>query len=275
LLKTINLMKADKESLQPQVEELKKEKDHLEAQVDEQVKKKTYLDDEVKHLKEVKNTLNKAIDALPNLEKLVARFEQEAAELKARDVTLANEVTLKEKQIAEMDKKLNTAGDLDKEIGKKKAQLQELEVRVDAVGHKYKLFEAFLGLVGSKSAVEVEYFLKSAEALINEAKAGNYDHAYLVDQVIGRLTDDAFDLTVCKNCGAEFVIIKSGKEQLLSSVSLINQWCRNCGGIHTSVKKKLLVPTLKNVIVRQSQITLIETGQVTPEEKTEGQDYSE
>ena len=158
----VTSMKADKESLQPQVEELKKEKSHLEIQVDERGKKKSYLEDEVKHLEEVKNTLNKVIDALPNLEKLVARFEQEATELKARDVTLAEEVTLKEKQIAEMDEKLKTAGDLDKEIGEKKEQLQELDAKITASGQRYKVFEAFLGLVGGKSTADVEKFMASS-----------------------------------------------------------------------------------------------------------------
>ena len=61
----------------------------------------------------------------------------------------------------------------------------------------------------------------------------------LVDQVIGQLTSGVLDLVACQNCEAEFTIIRGGKKQV-SGVSIINQWCPECGGIHTAIKKKLL-----------------------------------
>jgi hypothetical protein len=166
----------------------------------------------------------------------------------------------KEKQFAEMDEKLKKAVELDKELKEKEEQLQELNSKIATAGQKYELFEAFLGLVSGQSSVEIEQFLTSAGALINEAKLGNYDPAYLVDQVIGQLTGGAFDLTACQECKTEFIIVKSGKKQLPGGVSVINQQCPKCGGIHTIVKKKLLAPTLKKVIVAGKPIAVKKQG---------------
>jgi len=268
----ISSMKADKEYLQPKVEELKKEKNHLQTQVDERVKKKTYLDDEVKHLEEVKNTLNKAIDALPNLEKHITRMEKEAIKLEARDATLAEDVTGKEKQIAEMNEKLKAAGNLDNELGEKNEHLQKVDNKITAAGERYKMFEAFLGLVGANTVADVEKFLISAGALVNEAKLGNYDPAHLVNLVIGQLTGDALDLIACKTCGAEFTIIRGSK---VPTGVLILKWCPECGGPNTTIQKKLLAQTLKDELSPKTQITLIKPGQITPEVKPQEHDYSE
>lgn len=57
----------------------------------------------------------------------------------------------------------------------------------------------------------------------DEAKPGNYDPAYLVDQVAGNLTHGAFDLTACQECETEFIIVKSGKKQPQGGISIISQ----------------------------------------------------
>jgi len=78
--------------------------------------------------------------------------------------------------------------------------------------------------------------------------------------VVGNLTSGAFDLTACQECETEFIIVKSGKKQPQGGISIISQWCPKCGGIHTFVKKKLLVPTLKKVIVTGKPIVVKRQG---------------
>jgi len=256
----INSMKADLESLQPRVEELKKEKEQLENQVDGLGKKKVQQDEDVEHSKALKESLDKAIDALPPLEKLFTRLERDVSILETKKAALTEEVGQKEKQVAEMDEKLKKAGELDKELKEKEEQLQERNSKIAAAGQKYELFESFLGLVNAKTIAEVEDFLKSAPLLVKEAKTGKYDPGFMVNTILAELSGGTLDQLACQECEAEFVIVKSGKKIASPGMIMPLCHCPKCGGLHTIVKEALLVPTLKKVIFMEKQIVVKKQG---------------
>ncbi len=276
LNQAITSIKDEKASLQPEVEKLGGDKIKLMVEVDGLVNSKAKLETEVQHLEELKKALEGTIDTLEirrnNLEKHLAELENDIADQTVKKAAVTEEVNQKQLTVSELEEKLKKADAISQTLVEKQVEFQELEVKKAAAGQKYELFEAFLGLVAGKSTADAEHFHISAEALINEANSGNYDYTELLYQVIDQFTGGALDLIGCPECDTEFIIVKSSKKQLTSGISLINRQCPICGGIHTVIKKKLLVPALKKVIVSQAQIVLEKPGEITSEDKTQEQD---
>ncbi len=271
-------MKAEKTSLKPEVAKLGDEKVKLAAEVDGLVKSKTQLETEVGHLEGSKKALENTIDTLEirraHLEKHLAELEDDIAKVEANKAVLTEGADQKHGEITEMNEKLKEADAIDQKLKKQQIELQELDNKKAAAGKNFELYEAFKGAIASGTGPEIQAFLKSVPALIIDANSGKYKPEFMLSYIIGQLTGGAFDLLACQDCQAEFMMVKGGKKQVTSGISMINKFCPDCMGIHTVIKKKMLVPALRKVIVPPIEITMKESGKVTPEEKPKGQDNS-
>lgn len=270
--KTITSMRAEKATLQPEVEKLGKDKTKLIADVDGLVKSKTQLENEVGHLEGSKKALDDTIKTLDirrtHLEKHVAALESDVTDLTAKKAVLTEEASQKQSEISEMNEHLKKADAISQTLMEKQVELQELDANIADAGQNFKLYEAFLGLVGKRSGVEIEKFLKFVPTLIEAAKTGDYDPGFLVDTVLGQLSGSTLDQLGCDYCGAEFVMLKRG-QKVIQGAGLTEKTptrCPDCGELLKTVVKTPLGLTLKKVIITKMP-TLKKPGATPPDEK--------
>ena len=218
--KAIEAKKAQLASLQPQLEQLQKNKAKLQPEVEELVKNRISLAKENKQLEKLNETLAETIKAMETrkkyLENCLPALEREVSALEAKRAGLVEESRQFENKIQEMEEKLKAVPAMDKEIEEKAKLLQDLDKRISAAGLKFQLFEGFLGFVGANTGTQMEPFLRSLPSLIEDARTGEYDAAFLKKYVIGKLTWDSLDVMACSDCGVEFVVI--GRTQVRGSI---------------------------------------------------------
>lgn len=129
--------------------------------------------------------------------------------------------------------------------------------------------------MGAKTAAEVEEFLNSAPMLINEAKSGKYDSAFMANYIIGKLTGGAFDLLVCQHCGAKFTMVKRGQKYRGEPPVSIPAQCPDCGFLNLYVETSLAT-TLKKELGPEKPIVVtkpvvIKPGKIIPEGKDDSE----
>ena len=160
---------------------------------------------------------------------------------------------------------------VDKELREKEEALQELDARIVAAGQNYHLFEAFLGLVAGRTEAEIEKFMKSADALISEAKTGKYDPGFMVNTILGELSGGTLDRLVCGSCGAEFVMLKRGQKAAhgFHLQANVPERCPDCPMPKSVFVDKPLAVTVAKVIVSGIPVMSKKPGETTAEEKSQ------
>lgn len=266
-------LKADKTSLQPEVQELGKKKAELTAEVDGLGKSQTHLEIEVEHLKGLKKALDDTINTLDvrrnHLEKHLTTLENDVAKLTADKAALIEEADQKHLAVSEMQEKLKESEAVDRALKEKNVTLQELDSKISAAGQNFQLYEGFLGLVGKRGEAEIENFLKSVPMLINEAKTGKYNPGLLVDVILNTLSGNTLEHLICQTCKAEFIMLNRGQKAMAVAhlPGDIPKWCPDCSAFGTMEAKAPLAETLKKVIFSKKIITVKGPEKTDPDEK--------
>jgi hypothetical protein len=273
----ITSMKAEKTSLQSIVEKLGKDKIELTEDVDGLVKSKAHLEKEVGHLEGAKKALEDTNETLQvrrdHLEKHLEQLENDIAKLEGDKVFLEEQADQKNREINEINEKLKEAGDIDQKLKELREELLELDNKKAAVGSKFGLFEAFLGLVGKRSVPEIEEFHKFMPTLVKKTKTGHYDSGLLVNTVLGQLSGGTLDRISCDNCGVEFVMLKRAQKAVQMTWLSNKMTCPDCGG---SLKTEVIIPlgaTQKNIIMTGKPT--LEISRITPPKEENKTDDSE
>jgi len=259
--KTIESMKAEIASLQPNVEELRKTQAGLKTEVQALSEKKTTLSNELKGLENLKQTLSQTVEVMQSqrkhLEKYLPKLENDVKVLETRRDSLEKENSELEKKTKEMEEKLKATSEVDRQLEEKTKALQEIEAKVSAAGLKFRLFEGLLGFMGANQAPGTESFLRTLPSLIEEARTGKHDADFLKKYVLGKLTWHSLDVMVCNECQVEFVVVRRFKQRRLEPYAVYRtepEYCPICGASYTVLRKKELADMLEKELRSEAKV---------------------
>jgi DNA repair exonuclease SbcCD ATPase subunit len=216
-------------SLPRGIEALKEEKAKLEAAVQglkelqviktKLVQEKADLEHEVESLVELKAKLEKDEnlfeDKIKECKASVQKLKTEISELKRKQSVLEKEIEKREQrrnflieELKPLEDNRKVKQNLDNEIAKTKASLEDLENMLKAESRKIEIFNAFLGLIRATNWQELDLFSAALPGFLKESREKQYSVELLKKYIIDRLTGKTANLLSCRNCGAEFVVNK-------------------------------------------------------------------
>ena len=197
--------------LQTKVQSLDKQVDGLE----QKAKLKGEIEDDVVKLKAERTSLETCVAQLSTDKNTLAQIQMEVTSLMEKGAILKQEITNMEEykallsdDIEAKENKVSNLQELELKHDAVSANLSEIEAKEACEGTRWEMFESFIGFIKSSSFEEVEKFIEVMPHFLSEAKQGKYSPESLRNMMLRNLTGDTLQLLQCTPCHVRFVVDK-------------------------------------------------------------------